>query len=163
VPNIYDSASKGQGGLSVARLGEQAGGDRLGMSLYELQPGASMVFHYHLQREELLVLLHGTLALRTASGWQDLREGDVVAFPCGEHGAHGFENRGEGIVRLLMISEQNAPNISVYPDTDQLGIFDAAHPRDRRLGALFNVRDAVSDYGGGRAKIVPPEPYSQES
>jgi hypothetical protein len=55
-----------------------------------------------------------------------------------------------------MISEQNAPNISVYPDANQVGIFDAAHPVDRRFGALFNVADAVSAYGGGKAAIVPP-------
>ena len=55
-----------------------------------------------------------------------------------------------------MISEQNAPNISVYPDNNQVGIFDAAQPADRRFGALFDVSDAVSDYGGGRAEIVPP-------
>jgi hypothetical protein len=29
-------------------------------------------------------------------------------------------------VRVLMISEMNAPNISVYPDTNQVGIFDAS-------------------------------------
>jgi hypothetical protein len=56
-----------------------------------------------------------------------------------------------------MISEQNAPNISVYPDTNQIGIFDAADRPSRRFGALFNVADAVADYGRGRAEIVPPK------
>jgi hypothetical protein len=39
-----------------------------------------------------------------------------------------------------------------------VGIFDAARPDERRFGALFNVDDAVSDYGGGHAKaqIAPP-------
>ena len=46
--------------------------------------------------------------------------------------------------------------ISVYPDTNEVGIFDAPLPGARRFGALFNVDDAVSDYGGGRARIVPP-------
>jgi len=27
--------------------------------------------------------------------------------------------------RGLMVSEQNAPNVSVYPDTNEIGIFDA--------------------------------------
>jgi hypothetical protein len=56
-------------------------------------------------------------------------------------------------VRLLMFSEQNAPNVSVYPDTNEVGIFDAAHPKDRRFGAVFNIADAVGDYGGGEAKL----------
>jgi uncharacterized cupin superfamily protein len=40
-----------------------------------------MVFHYHVQREELLIVLEGLLSLRSAAGWEELPEGDVVAFP----------------------------------------------------------------------------------
>jgi uncharacterized cupin superfamily protein len=158
MPNIYDAISATFDGLAVARVGELAGSTQLGMSIYELQSGQGMVFHYHLQREELLVVLRGTLALRTASGWQDLPEGEVVAFPRGEYGAHGYENRTTKLVRLLMASEQNAPNISVYPDTNEIGIFDAAKREERRFGALFSLDAAISDYGGGKAKIAPPAP-----
>ena len=154
--NIGDVPTVSAEGLATLRLGESAGSENLGMSLYELQPDQGMVLHYHLQREELLVVLEGTLALRTASGWRDLPAGEVVAFPRGDGGAHGYENRTASPVRVLMISEQNAPNISVYPDANQIGIFDAADRASRRFGALFNVADAVSDYGRGRAKLVPP-------
>jgi uncharacterized cupin superfamily protein len=156
VPNIYESIDERFGGLAVARLGDAAGLEQLGLSVYELQPGEGMVFHYHLQREELLVVLSGTVSLRTASGWRDVSDGEVVGFPRGERGAHGYENRGEQTVRLLMASEQNAPNVSVYPDTNEVGVFDAAVREDRRFGALFDVGSAVSDYGGGKAEIVPP-------
>jgi uncharacterized cupin superfamily protein len=155
VPNLNEAVPRGAD-LSVARLGQQAGAEHLGISLYELKPGEGMVFHYHLQREELLVVLSGRLALRTAAAWRELPEGEVVAFPRGERGAHGFENQSDGVVRVLMFSEQNAPNISVYPDTNEVGVFDAARRADRRFGALFNVSEAVSDYGGGKAKITPP-------
>jgi uncharacterized cupin superfamily protein len=154
--NLSDTPSISPEGLATARLGESAGSEHLGASLYELQPGQGMDFHYHLQREELLLVIEGTLALRTASGWRDVPEGEVVALPRGECGAHGYENRTTSSVRVLMISEQNAPNISIYPNTDQLGIFDAADRASRRFGALFNVSDAVSDYGRGHAKLVPP-------
>lgn len=127
------------------------------MSLYELAPGEGMVFHYHVQREELMIVLRGTVALRTAEGWEELPEGEVVAFPRGERGAHGFENRSAATVQLLMISEMNGPNISVYPDSDQVGVFDAGRPSDRRFGALFNVGSAVADYGG-KAELVEPAP-----
>jgi uncharacterized cupin superfamily protein len=156
VPNIYGSNLEPGSDYASARLAEQAGAEHLGMTLYELAPGQGMVFHYHLQREELLVVLSGTLTLRTAGGWRDLPEGGIVAFPRGETGAHAYENRGDGVVRVLMISEQNAPNVSVYPDTNEIGVFDVARRADRRFGALFNVADAVSDYGGGRAQIVQP-------
>jgi uncharacterized cupin superfamily protein len=154
--NINDTPARSNEGLLIARLAESAGSEHLGMSLYELAPGQGMVFHYHLQREELLVVLEGTLALRTAAGWRELPQGEVVAFPRGERGAHGYENGGTSPVRLLMVSEQNAPNISVYPDTGRIGIFDAAPRAERRFGALFDVADAVADYGGGRAELVAP-------
>ena len=154
--NIYDSNLPETPEWRSARLSEAAGAVQLGMSVYELAPGQGMVFHYHVQREELLIVLRGVLSLRTADGWSEVPEGEVIAFPRGERGAHGYENRGDNAVRVLVASEMNAPNISVYPDTNEVGIFDAAQPSDRRFGALFRVDDAVSDYGGGKAEIIPP-------
>jgi uncharacterized cupin superfamily protein len=143
-------------GLRRARLGELAGAEHLGLTVYELAPGQGMHYHYHLQREELLVVLEGTVAVRTPAGWTDAAQGEVMAFPRGERGAHGCENRGDRPVRLLMFSEQNAPNVSVYPDANQVGIYDVAPPDERRFGALFDLGDAVSGYGGGKPGDRPP-------
>jgi uncharacterized cupin superfamily protein len=155
--NLNDPLEVTGDGLRAARVGERAGAEELGASVYELQPGDEMVFHYHVQREELLIVLAGRLSLRTATGWEELREGEVVAFPRGERGAHGYRNGGDRPVRVLMISEMNGPNISVYPDTNQIGVFDEGRRARRRFGALFDVGDAVADYGG-KAEIVPPAP-----
>jgi uncharacterized cupin superfamily protein len=157
IPNVNAPELEATGEYRVARVAEQAGAENLGASVYELSPGESMVFHYHVQREELMIVLRGTVALRTAEGWEELPEGEVVAFPRGERGAHGLENRSDQPVRVLMISEMNGPNISVYPDSGQVGVFDAGRPKERRFGALFNVSDAVADYGG-KAEIVEPAP-----
>jgi uncharacterized cupin superfamily protein len=149
-PNIFSEVD------GSARLGELAGTDHLGISVYELAPGEDMVFHYHIQREELLIVLGGTVELRTGAGRRELAEGAVVSFPRGERGAHGFQNSGDHPARVLVVSEQNGPNISVYPDENEIGIFDAAHPADRRFGARFKVTDALEGYGGGEPEIVPP-------
>jgi uncharacterized cupin superfamily protein len=156
VPNVYDANLSETPEYRRARVGQEAGAAQLGMSVYEFAPGQGMVFHYHVQREEMVVVLSGSLSIRTAAGWREAAEGDVVAFPRGETGVHGYENRSGQPVRALVISEMTAPNVSVYPDTNEVGIFDAAQPAERRFGALFRVEDAVSDYGGGQAKIVPP-------
>ena len=148
--NIYTAELRDEGDYRRARVGERAGAKHLGLTVYELAPGQGMPFHYHLQREELMVVLEGTVAVRTAGGWEDVPEGGVVAFPRGERGVHGYENRGDRPVRLLMFSEQNAPNVSVYPDANQVGIYDVADPGKRRFGALFDLADAVSGYGGGQ-------------
>ena len=155
--NLRDELEVTGDGLRATRVGERAGAECLGASVYELKPGEEMVFHYHVQREELLIVLSGHLSLRTASGWEELPKGEVVAFPRGERGAHGYRNDGDGLVRVLMVSEMNGPNISVYPDTNQVGIFDSGQGGMRRFGALFNVADAVADYGG-KAEVVPPAP-----
>jgi uncharacterized cupin superfamily protein len=152
VPNIRTDDLYDEGRYRRARLAEQAGAEHLGLTVYELPPGTGMHFHYHLQREELLVVLEGTVAVRTADGWEDVPEGEVRAFPRGERGVHGYENRSASPVRLLMFSEQNAPNVSVYPDASQVGIYDVAKPGERRFGALFDLADAVEGYGGGEPR-----------
>jgi uncharacterized cupin superfamily protein len=150
VPNIWTAELvENVDRLRRARLAEAAGAEHLGLTVYELAPGQGMHYHYHLQREELLIVLEGPVAVRTAEGWHDAQAGEVMAFPRGERGAHGYENRTGDTVRLLMFSEQNAPNVSVYPDTNEVGIFDAARPAERRFGALFRLEDATSGYGGG--------------
>ena len=149
MPNIHTDDLYEEDGYRRARLAEQAGAEHLGLTVYELPPGTSMQFHYHLQREELLVVLEGTVAVRTADGWEEVPEGEVKAFSRGERGAHGYENRSDTTVRLLMFSEQNAPNVSVYPDANQVGVYDVARPSERRFGALFDLGDAVEGYGGG--------------
>jgi uncharacterized cupin superfamily protein len=152
LPNIRTDDLYDEDGYRRARLAEQAGAEHLGLTVYELPPGTGMHFHYHLQREELLVVLEGTVAVRTAAGWEDVPEGEVRAFPRGERGVHGYENRNDSTVRLLMFSEQNAPNVSVYPDANQVGIYDVAKADERRFGALFDLGDAVEGYGGGEPK-----------
>ena len=52
-----------------ARSGSRAGTERLGASLYELEPGqANCPYHWHAANEELLLVLSGTLAVRTPGG-----------------------------------------------------------------------------------------------
>ena len=150
MPNVWTNELYEEDGYRRARLGQDAGADHVGLTLYELPPTTGMHFHYHLQREELLVVLEGTVSVRTWDGWRDAGKGEVVAFPRGERGAHGYENRTSESARLLMFSEQNAPNVSVYPDTNEVGIYDVAPPGERRFGALLKLDDAVSGYGGGR-------------
>jgi uncharacterized cupin superfamily protein len=80
----------------------------------------------------------------------------VVAFLRGERGAHAYENRTDEPVQVLVSSEKTAPNVSVYPDTQEVGFFDMANPAKRRFGARFKLEDAVSGYGGGQPTIPNP-------
>src|SRR5688572_8369604 len=87
-----------------ARLGRQAGAERLGASLFEVPTGASMFpLHVHHANEELLVVVAGRPTLRTLEGERELEPGEVVAFPTGRRGAHRVDNRGSEPVRVLMV------------------------------------------------------------
>jgi uncharacterized cupin superfamily protein len=161
MPNVFEpdfderSSDREGFGYRATQVGMHAGTDRLGASLYELSPGNSMFpYHYHLANEELLVVLRGQPYLRTPEGWRQLEEGEVVAFPRGERGAHQLVNRTEDGVRLLMISEMRSPDIPVYPDTGKVGVREHA-PGSGREGLRLNFRmDDDRDYWDGEK---PPE------
>jgi uncharacterized cupin superfamily protein len=104
-----------------AKLGGQAGAERLGASLYEIPAGqATFPYHAHFANEEMLIVLAGRPSLRTPKGWRELEPGEVVAFRVGRDGAHQVMNRAEEPARVLVVSEMNAPEVSVYPDSGKI-------------------------------------------
>src|SRR5947208_56714 len=104
-----------------ARLGRQAGSERLGLSLWELPPGeAAYPYHFHYAEEELILVLEGQPSLRSEEGWRELDEGEVIAFPRGEDGAHQLLNRTPETVRFLAFSSNGEPDVVMYPDSGKL-------------------------------------------
>lgn len=107
-----------------ARLGEAAGNEQLGCSLYEIPPNHSHCpYHYHSPNEEALYVLSGTGTLRGESGKQDISGGDYVAFPAGEEGAHQITNSSTEEFRYLCFSTKRDPDVTVYPDSKKTGVF----------------------------------------
>jgi uncharacterized cupin superfamily protein len=136
-------------------VGLAAGGERLGATVYELPPGEAVCpYHYHLANEELLIVLRGRPHLRTPTGWRELEEGEVVAFPVGEHGAHQVVNRASEPAVVVIASEMRDPEVAVYPDSDKVGVREHA-PGSGREGMRLNFRmDEGLDYWQGEE---PPE------
>ena len=152
-PNLFDpqfDEQRSHPGFNArrARIGRAAGSERLGASVWELEPGqAAYPYHAHLGDEELIVALEGTASLRTADGWRELRPGEVVAFRRGEQGAHQIANRGGERVRFLAVSTSGDPDIVLYPDEGKLG---AAERRQDGPGlARFFFVDQAVDYWDG--------------
>jgi uncharacterized cupin superfamily protein len=136
-----------------ARLGRQAGSEKLGLSLFELPPGeAAYRFHFHLAEEEIVVLLEGTPSLRTPEGWREMEEGEVVCFRVGEEGAHQIVNRTEKPVRFLALSNQQ-PDVVVWPDSESVSLFER-RPEGGGLAMHFSTADSVGyfDLEEGDAK-----------
>ena len=104
-----------------AKLGAQAGATQIGASLYEIPVGqATFPYHAHTANEELLIVMRGRPHLRTPAGWRQLDEGEVIAFPVGEEGAHQLQNRTDEPVRVLVVSTMIAPEVNLYPDSGKL-------------------------------------------
>ncbi len=106
----------------ATRVGRQLNAELIGGGLYELEPGNKLwPYHTHHANEEWVIVLRGEPTLRTHQGEQQLRQGDVVAFPRGKEGAHQIRNDTDAPVRVLMLSTLIAPDIVEYLDTGKIG------------------------------------------
>jgi uncharacterized cupin superfamily protein len=110
----------------MGRFGPAIGAERLGGSVYELDPGDSICpYHYEVVEEEWLIILTGAPTLRDPDGEHELVPGDLVCFPPNPDGAHKVTNRTDGVVRLLMLSTmpKHELSICVYPDSEKVGVW----------------------------------------
>jgi uncharacterized cupin superfamily protein len=119
-PNVFEPGpwERELGPARGTRLAAAAGASDLGCTLYELDPGAQAApYHAHHANEELLIVVDGTLELRTPTGLRELARGAVVAFPAGPGGAHRVRNTSSAPVRYLMLSTMRFPEVAEYHDT----------------------------------------------
>jgi uncharacterized cupin superfamily protein len=139
-----------------ARLGWQLATQRLGASVWEIEPGeAAYPYHYHLAEEELLVVLMGLPSARSDGDWRQLEPGDVLSFPRGREGGHQLANWGDVTARFLAVSTSDTPDLVVYPDSGKLGAFERL-PDRAGIFELFRRADAV-DYHDGERPPAPPD------
>jgi uncharacterized cupin superfamily protein len=138
----YDPSDPDGFRSGVRRIGEQLGAQRTGTSLYELPPGQAICpYHYEYGEEEWLLVLRGHPTLRHPGGTDRLDPWDVVCFPSGPSGAHGVRNQTDELVRVLMFSTVSTPAVSVYPDSNKLGVW-VGNPDDE----LFLPRSSAVSY-----------------
>lgn len=155
MPNIYSPEFEHESDKEGFRMRDawiayRAGAERLGGGLYELYPAqACFAYHWHTANEEMLVVLAGTVTLRTPDGERAVGAGEVVAFPRGERGAHQLINDSDEAVRFLVFSEMRGPDVIGYPDAGKIAVRERApgsRPGGIRLS--FMESDAV-DYWHG--------------
>ena len=133
--NIFN-AENPEGRVDVARA---LGSTATLMFVYDVAPGQRQSPYHYEYEEEWLVVVDGTLVLRTPDGEHTLERGDIACFPPGPAGAHQLSNRSESAARTLMFSSSRAPAVSVYPDSDKIGVW----PGDEENDLVFNRDSAV--------------------
>ncbi len=120
-------------------------GEKLGATVYELGPGNFCVYHFHHASEEMLVVLDGEMTMKTEQGEQLVRRGEVVIFPVGPAGAHGFRNAGDAVCRYLMASSRHAgmPEVAEYPELGQITVQGPS--RSQTGDQLWLIHDVPKD------------------
>jgi uncharacterized cupin superfamily protein len=143
----YDSDDPEGFRSGLYRFGPDLGAQRTGASVYELPPGQAICpYHYEHGEEEWLLVVEGRPTLRHPEGSEELVPWDVVCFPPGPEGAHGVRNHTNETVRVLMFSEVVYPTVTVYPDSDKIGIYT----RDRQDNLMVKRSSGVDYYDGER-------------
>ena len=123
------------------QLAPLLGGDLLGATLYEFEPGERTgPYHYEIGNEECLLVLAGAPTLRHPEGRDVLTAGDMVMFPEGADGAHQLINESTTTARLLILSTMREPSGCAYPDSGKLST----------PAGVFRIADAV-DYWDGES------------
>jgi uncharacterized cupin superfamily protein len=118
--NLFDELPE-EGERSIS---EPFGATMWGGTVYEIAPGKrASRYHWHVGEEEWLLVVSGTPTLRTPEGEQVLRPWDVAVFVRGEAGAHEVRNDSDEPVRVLMLSNTSDPEVTVYPESGEVGVF----------------------------------------
>ena len=119
-PINLPTAENLEGRIDVSRA---ASSDATAMYVYDLAPGQSSCPYHYEYAEEWLLVVEGAVVVRTPDGEVALERGDLLRFPPGPAGAHKPMNRSDAPARLLLWSSASVPAVSVYPDSDKIGVF----------------------------------------
>ncbi len=130
-----------------AKVGDRIGAEKLGASLYELQPGErTFPYHYEYGCEEWLLVVAGRPTLRDPDGEHELRPGDVVCFREGPDGAHQIRNDTAEPIKVLIASTKQLPDAAVYPESGKIGVWTGNEEADP--GRLFKISSEVGYWEG---------------
>jgi len=145
MPNILEPEWEAElPGLRGQRVGAAAGAEKLGATLYELDPGGRVSpLHIHHANEELLIVLSGRPTLRTAEGERELTPGDVITFPAGRRGAHQVLNRSDEAARVLIASTMIYPEVVEHPDSGKVLAISGRPDETAAMFLAFRKDDAV--------------------
>jgi uncharacterized cupin superfamily protein len=88
-----------------------------------LNPGQySFPYHFHRNAEELMMVLSGSMTLRTPDKFEIVNTGDIVFIEMGETGAHQFFNHTDQPCTYLDIRTLLTIDVVEYPDSGKINI-----------------------------------------
>ena len=142
------SAPNLEGRIDVSRA---LGSKTTQMFVYDLASGQSSSPYHYEYEEEWLLVIYGTVVVRTPDGAHTLERGDLVCFPSGPAGAHKIMNRSGKPARTLLFSSSRTPAVTVYPDSDTIGVWSGDEENDLVFRRSTAVPWAYGEEGWDRA------------
>ena len=141
----YDQADPSGYRSAVADIAHAVGGEALAVKVFELPSGESVCPYHYEYEEEWLLVLDGSVSLRTPEGEEELVRGEIVCFPPGPAGAHKVTNSSGRVARVMMFSSAREPAVAVYPDSDKIGVW----PGSAEDEVMLRRADGKVDYWDG--------------
>jgi uncharacterized cupin superfamily protein len=143
----YDTSDPEGYRAGVVKVSRALGAEALAVNVFELPAGQSVCPYHYEYEEEWLVVLDGSVVVRTPEGEETLARGEIVRFPKGPPGAHKVTNRGQPSAQIMMFSSAHEPAVTVYPDSDKIGVWPG-NPDDHVM--LRRADGAVGYFDGER-------------
>jgi len=138
--NIFDAEKR----KSRTDLARALGSAETAMYVYDLAPGSVQCPYHYEYHEEWLLVVEGAVVVRAPEGQRTLTRGDLVCFPSGPAGAHKVTNPSDAPARTLMWSSARLPTVSVYPDSNKIGVWPGNDVDD-----LIFRRDTAVEWSHG--------------
>jgi uncharacterized cupin superfamily protein len=127
------------------RLGSIAKSEKFVFDIRKLDPDTfSFPYHFHHKAEELIVILSGTMTLRTEEGLTIMQEGEIVFFEEGESGAHQFYNHSDKPCIYFDLRTTTGIDVAEYPDSGKVNVLPYQ---------MIFEKHALKDYNHGEEHV----------
>jgi uncharacterized cupin superfamily protein len=111
----------------------------------------SFPYHYHRNAEEVMMVISGSMAIRSPKGFHVLHQGEIVFMEQGEAGAHQFYNFTSSACTYFDVKSFSGLDIVEYPDSNKVlispyGEVFEKHSQVTYLKGEEGVRNAWKDF-----------------
>ena len=127
------------------RLTKITNSKHFAFDIRKLEPGKySFPYHFHRNAEELIMIISGSMSIRTPNGFEILKKGQIVFFEMGETSAHQFYNHETVSCEYFDLRTTVGIDICEYPDSGKINILP--------FHEIFE-KDSNVDYNKGEENV----------
>jgi uncharacterized cupin superfamily protein len=129
----------------LPRLSATVKSKHLVFDIRKLESGKySFPYHFHHNAEELIMIISGSMTIRTPKGLEIAHKGQLVFFEIGESGTHQFFNHDSIPCVYMDIKTKVGIDVCEYPDSGKINI---------SLSNQTYEKDSQVDYNKGEDNV----------